>query len=89
MSLSDWGYSPQDLGWDPGDPPSYKSLEPRKTYVARKHHECYVCNEAIEPGQRYRRIVHLLDGEFEILKWHVAEECPAVGRKPGTANPSA
>jgi hypothetical protein len=35
---------------------------------ARKEHRCFACKEAIRPGDRYRKVIQIYDGEFEIFK---------------------
>lgn len=41
-----------------------------RRYTAKKQHQCNVCWEPIEPGQRYRRQRSIYDGEPATWKAH-------------------
>jgi hypothetical protein len=40
------------------------------TQTARKVHACDACRGSITPGQRYRRIVLVVDDEVSVEKFH-------------------
>ena len=59
---------------DHQDAPDSSVLSDR-THRARKTHYCDGCNEEILPGETYRLIVGVCDGEFGVLKYHMGG-CP-------------
>jgi hypothetical protein len=44
---------------------------PDKDHTAKKHHTCWECGGAIEPGMRYRVSKYVIDGEFQTAKQHL------------------
>lgn len=55
--------------------PAHEVLQlDRRERRAAIPHECDLCREPIQPGQRYARIVFLVDGIFQVMKYHLAEK---------------
>ena len=55
-------------------------LEPARQLVARKRHDCNICDGyCIEPGEKYRRMVVLYEGRREVVRYCLAEECKRMG----------
>lgn len=42
---------------------------------ARKEHKCIGCKTPIQPGERYSLIIGILDGEFDVIKFHNNPDC--------------
>jgi hypothetical protein len=42
----------------------------QRTPTARIGHDCQCCRRPIPAGQRYRRTVELVDGQFTVTKTH-------------------
>lgn len=59
---------------DPRDAPDIRELRVAHR-VARKRHECAVCGQAIEPGQKYTLYVTTIDGKFSVDKFHPSALC--------------
>lgn len=57
--------------------PDYKLLGDDQ-HCARKMHTCDDCGGLITPGQYYRLVRALDEGEFKVTKWHIdKEQCRA------------
>lgn len=68
-------YSPEDCA------PSWRTLSDSK-HTARTPKGCQICAGTISPGQRYRKLVALTEGEFNIICSHEdCGQCAAAGRE--------
>lgn len=56
-------YDPQDCA------PDWRTLS-TSSHTARTPKTCQICQGPIEPGQRYKKMVALIDGEFAVLCDH-------------------
>ena len=65
---------------EPDDGSDWKTLSTSE-HTARKGHGCENCEGLIAPGQRYKKIAALDDGEFKIIRSHAdRSECIAAGK---------
>lgn len=53
-----------------GAAPSFRFLDERRARVACNEYNCDACNRPISEGSRYDRLVYLLDGDFQIARYH-------------------
>ena len=44
--------------------------------TAAVEHRCALCGGLIQPGERYRRVVIDVAGEFTVEKWHMPTGLP-------------
>ena len=51
--------------------PFYRSLS-RRVVVARKAYRCLWCKDGIEVGERHVKEAQILDGDFYMIRAHIA-----------------
>ena len=79
------GWSDVRHHYEDGDPedawPDHKVLT-TGAHTARKPHPCMICEGSIMPGERYRKVVALLDGKFIIDCTHEdGDACRAMAKQ--------